>query len=317
MIIKNCLFRVLRTVGRRSKSSSTKLEEHLNFLSKYYNKNLLQSILISETLISPQEMLKVKSKGTSGLSKVGVTKVDSDYSEEDKVWNEPIIYPNQVDNHSPYPIIPHPKGFDRTKLVIRFKPNKNDQKNETYLQKKKFVQDLSRDTGFDVNYISKLYVRRLLIKRVSCQTSKGKIPSYYVMTIVGDRNGTIGLGSASSREGVKTASLKLHWNAVKNLTTIDLYNNRTILGEIVFKYHAVKLFLKTAPEGFGLRVNHNIFEICQAAGIRDLKGKVFNSRNSMIVSQAFVEALKKQSSIHEIAYGRGKKAVDLKKVYYS
>lgn len=160
-------------------------------------------------------------------------------------------------------------------------------------------------------------MRPIIMKRVSLKTSKGNIPNFFVLTVVGDRNGTIGLGIGKSRDGIRTAAVKAHWNAVKNLTPIPRYEERTILGDFEYKYHAVKLFMRSAPAGFGLRVNRNIFEICQAAGIKDLRGKVYKSRNPLLVCQGFVEALTKQRSIEDLAASRGKKIVDLRKVYYS
>ena len=85
----------------------------------------------------------------------------------------------------------------------------------------------------------------------------------------------IGLGEGKSRDGMRVSLRKAHWNAIKNLQPIPRYENRTIIGDVDYKFHAVKLFLKSAPAGFGLRVNPNIFEVCQAAGIKDLRGKVY------------------------------------------
>lgn len=127
----------------------------------------------------------------------------------------------------------------------------------------------------------------------------------------------IGLGEGKSRDGMRTALVKAHWNAVKNLTPIPRYEKRTIVGDIEYKFHAVKLFIKSAPSGFGLRVNPNIFEVCQAAGIKDLRGKIYKSRNPMNVTKGFVEALTKQRPLEDLAAGRGKRLVDLRKVYYS
>lgn len=298
-------------------NENKKVTKHIDFLSKFYSPELLQSIKITESLVDPKEYLEMKKRGGHEISKVAPSNPVEDYSKSDPKWEEAILYPNQANNRTPYPEIPQIQGADRTDLKLRFDtaaatttkggPAVNDQ----------FFDQLHKLTGMEPWYMKKLYVRPIVMKRVSCQTSKGKIPNFYALTVVGDKNGMIGLGEGKSRDGMRTALYKAHWNAIKNLGPIPRYENRTIIGDIDYKFHAVKLFIKSAPAGFGLRVNPNIFEVCQAAGIKDLRGKVYKSRNPMNVVKGFVEALTKQTSLEDLAAGRGKKLVDLRKVYYS
>lgn len=53
------------------------------------------------------------------------------------------------------------------------------------------------------------------------------------------------------------------------------------------------------------------------AGFKDLQVRVTRSRNPMNVIKTFMMALQKQKLPEEIARGRGKKLVDVRKVYYS
>ena len=68
--------------------------------------------------------------------------------------------------------------------------------------------------------------------------------------------------------------------------------------------------------GFGLRVSSRIFEMCRAAGISDLSARMPRSRNPMNSVKATFEALMSQRNPEDIAIGRGKKMVDVRKVYY-
>lgn len=298
-------------------AENKKVGKHIDFLSKFYTPELLQSIKITESLVEPEEYLKMKKSGGHGISKVAPSDKLSDFSKNDPKWDEPILYPNQASNHTPYPRIPQIQGADRTDLHLRFDSAVGKTAQKGPAGNDQFFENLHKLTGMEVWYMKKLYVRPIVMKRVSCQTSKGKIPNFYALTVVGDKNGMIGLGEGKSRDGMRTALSKAHWNAIKNLQPIPRYENRTIIGDIDYKFHAVKLFIKSAPSGFGLRVNPNIFEVCQAAGIKDLRGKVYKSRNPMNVVKGFVEALTKQTSLEDLAAGRGKKLVDLRKVYYS
>jgi small subunit ribosomal protein S5 len=56
--------------------------------------------------------------------------------------------------------------------------------------------------------------------------------------------------------------------------------------------------------------------MARAAGISDLAAKIPRSRNPMNTVKAAYEALMKQPDPEEIATGRGKKLVDVRKVYY-
>lgn len=298
-------------------NQSKKVEEHLNFLSKYYSPELLQSIKITESLVEPETYMNLIKKGKQGRSRVSPSDTSRDYSLKDSTLEEPIVYPNQAENRAPYPHIPQIQAPDRSDLVLRFQSPSSNKKQAVYMNRREIASGLAKLTGLDQRYIANLYVRPIVMKRVSCQTSKGKIPNFYALTVVGDKKGMIGLGEGKSRNGMRTALIKAHWNAVKNLNPIPRYDNRTILGNIDYKFHAVKLFFKSAPPGFGLRVNPNIFEICQAAGIKDLRGKIYKSRNPMNVIKGFVEALTNQPLLEDLAAGRGKKLVDLRRVYYS
>jgi hypothetical protein len=56
--------------------------------------------------------------------------------------------------------------------------------------------------------------------------------------------------------------------------------------------------------------------MCRAAGIHDLAARVPRSRNKMNTIKATYQALRAQRLPDEIAEGRGRKLVDVRKVYY-
>ncbi|CAI5756924.1 unnamed protein product [Candida verbasci] len=297
------------------------IKQNIKLLSKYYSPEIIKSIQISENLVEPKQLLKLKLWGQEGKNDLK-TENTQDYSKIDPEWNEPILYPNQGLGRTPYPKIPQVYSPDRSDLNIRFSnaPRKTgDNQTDKSGIKTTFqiAEGISQLTGFDERYLKNLYHRPLIMKRVSLKTRKGNIASFFVLSVVGDKNGMIGIGIGKSRDGIRTAASKAHWDAIKNLTYVKRYEDRTILGSIEYKFQATKLKLKPAPIGFGLRVNRNIFEMCQAVGIKDLRGKVFKSRNPMTVCKAFFEALKEQKSIDELAANRGKKIIELRKVYYT
>ena len=68
--------------------------------------------------------------------------------------------------------------------------------------------------------------------------------------------------------------------------------------------------------GFGIRCQYLIYEICKCAGIEDLAARVTRARNPMNTVKATMQALLSQRLPEDIARARGKKLVDVRKVYY-
>jgi ribosomal protein S5 len=60
----------------------------------------------------------------------------------------------------------------------------------------------------------------------------------------------------------------------------------------------------------------HIHEICKCAGIQDIGGKVWGSRNPLNVVKGTIEALQKQRLPEDIARARGIKVLDVKKTFY-
>ncbi|KAK3943447.1 hypothetical protein QBC46DRAFT_33203 [Diplogelasinospora grovesii] len=176
-------------------------------------------------------------------------------------------------------------------------------------------QDLKRRTGMSVREILDVSVKTLVVRRVVNQTRLGKVASNSVLTVAGNKNGWLGLGIAKSTEPA-LASQKSALLAIRNMRPIARYENRTIYGNVDAKIGGSIVQLFSRPPGFGLRVSHRIFEMCRAAGISDLAAKFPRSRNPLNTVKATYEALLNQKNPEEIAIGRGKKLVDVRKVYY-
>ncbi|EGW32350.1 uncharacterized protein SPAPADRAFT_61429 [Spathaspora passalidarum NRRL Y-27907] len=314
-IIRRCL----STSSPVLEQTSSKANKHAKLLSKYYTPDLLKSIQITESLVQPEELISLKLAGGRARSKVAPSNERSDYSMSDPAWDEPILYPNQAGSRTPYPPIPNVNSPDDTGLILKFDKAVSDEpRNQSKIKRtSEIAKELSKLLNMDEAYLRSLAVRPLVMRRVSHKTNKGSIPGFFALTVVGDRNGSLGLGIGKSLDGMRVAVSKAHWNAIKNLQPLNLYENRTIVGDFESKFHGVKMRVRSAPEGSGLRVNHIIYEICQAAGIKDLGAKVYKSRNPMLIAQGFVKALGQQQSIEELAASRGKKIVDMRTVYYS
>ncbi|KAF2267061.1 37S ribosomal protein-like protein S5 [Lojkania enalia] len=178
-------------------------------------------------------------------------------------------------------------------------------------RQKRLLQQMS----WDKDKLKFLRIKTLVSHGVTNQTRMGKINSMYFLTIAGNENGLLGVGEGKStepEEGRKQSVMA----AIRNMRPIPRYEGRTIYGDLEKKVGATKVQLFSRPPGFGLRVQHLIFELARAAGLHDLSARTPRSRNKMNVIKATWEALCNQRLPDEIARGRGKKLVDVRKVYY-
>ncbi|KAH0523395.1 hypothetical protein TsFJ059_008410 [Trichoderma semiorbis] len=176
-------------------------------------------------------------------------------------------------------------------------------------------QEIKRLTGMSLRDIQSIY-RKVLVQRwVTNQTRLGKVRSTSIVAIAGNGNGRLGLGIAKSTEAglaAETAQLL----AIRNMKPIRRYENRTIYGNAKAKVSGTVVELFARPPGFGLRCPHRIFEMCRASGIHDIAARMPRSKNPMNSVKAAYDALMNQVDPEEIAVGRGKKMVDVRKVYY-
>ncbi|KAF2869700.1 37S ribosomal protein-like protein S5 [Massariosphaeria phaeospora] len=174
---------------------------------------------------------------------------------------------------------------------------------------------LSLYMGWTKRQMRDIRTKTLVVHGVTNQTRMGKIRSMYYLTVAGNGDGLLGIGEGKSVEPEEGRKQSV-FAAIRSMRPIPRYENRTTFGDLEKKIGATKVQLFSRPPGFGLRVQHLIFELCRAAGIQDLAAKTPRSRNKMNVIKATWEALAGQKLPDEIARARGKKLVDVRKVYY-
>lgn len=203
---------------------------------------------------------------------------------------------------------------------------------------------LMQMTGYTQDEIAKLRVKSLIMHRVVNQTRLGKISKQYFLSVAGNGNGLLGIGEGKSEEPSE-ARLQSQYRAIRNMVPILRYENRTIYGDVKAKVSATELELMARPPGkrilcplllslfsnipstfcthadldpgFGLRCQQYIWEMCKCAGIHDLAARVTRARNPMNTVKAAFRAFTLQKDPEDIARARGKKLVDVRRVYYA
>ncbi|MFC1649912.1 30S ribosomal protein S5 [Patescibacteria group bacterium] len=133
------------------------------------------------------------------------------------------------------------------------------------------------------------------IKRISKKTKGGNTIRFSALVVVGDRKGKVGV-ALSKAPDVRSAIMKSVEKAKKDMITVPLVGT-TIPYSIRVKYGAAKIMLKPAPSGSGVIAGGPMRMVFEAAGIRDVVGKILGTRNKTSNVYAVMDALVKLNKI--------------------
>ncbi|GAA5855367.1 hypothetical protein JCM8547_009052 [Rhodosporidiobolus lusitaniae] len=152
------------------------------------------------------------------------------------------------------------------------------------------VGHLAQVTQLSAGEIRNLYRFPLVVKRVVTMKSKGKMPSMYALTVVGNGKGLVGVGEGKD-ETAQKAVQKAFNQAVRSMDYVERYEDRTVWGTMRSNFGTCKIEMRSRPPGFGLRVNPYVHQVAKAAGISDLSAKVYGSRNPTRVIKLAIQML--------------------------
>lgn len=129
------------------------------------------------------------------------------------------------------------------------------------------------------------------IRRVAKVTKGGKRLRFSAMVIVGDHNGSVGVGLGRGVD-TKSAVEKGERVAIKKMRKIQLAGD-TIPHEIVHKEGAAKVMLRPARTGTGVIAGSSVRTVLELAGIENVYGKLLGTTDSIASAYATFEALKR------------------------
>jgi len=145
----------------------------------------------------------------------------------------------------------------------------------------------------------------IAINRVTKVVKGGRQFRFAATVVVGNRKGRVGIGLGKAKE-MPDAVKKATQAATKNLINVDLIDNRTISHEITVKVGAVKVMLKPATEGTGVKAGGPVRDVLELAGVKDVLSKSLGSSTKVNMARATLNALKAQKSPSHVAALRGK-----------
>lgn len=148
------------------------------------------------------------------------------------------------------------------------------------------------------------------IKRVTKVVKGGRNFRFTALVVVGDGNGHVGAGLGKATE-IPEAIRKGKEDAMKHLVNVALDDNNSITHDFIGKYGSASVLLKRAPEGTGIIAGGPARNVCELAGIKNIRTKCLGSNNKQNVVLATIEGLRQLKTPEEVARNRGKSVEEI------
>ena len=142
------------------------------------------------------------------------------------------------------------------------------------------------------------------IKRCAAVVKGGRRFSFAALVVVGDGKGKVGWGYGKANE-VPPAVEKAQKQANRNMVSVQLVGADTIPHYVRAKYGAADVMLMPADAGTGVIAGSAIRSVCEAAGIKNVITKSFNTGNQVTVVKATLAALQKLRTPQDVERLRG------------
>lgn len=143
------------------------------------------------------------------------------------------------------------------------------------------------------------------INRVAKVVKGGRRFGFAAIMIVGDNKGRVGYGTGKAKE-VPEAVRKATENAKNKMVRVPLKDNRTIHHDIVGRFGAGKVILRSAAPGTGIIAGGPMRALFESLGIKDVVAKSTGTSNPHNMLKATFDAFKRSESPKSVAAKRSK-----------
>ncbi|WWO96247.1 MAG: 30S ribosomal protein S5 [Candidatus Dasytiphilus stammeri] len=154
-----------------------------------------------------------------------------------------------------------------------------------------------------------LQEKTISVNRVSKTVKGGRIFSFAALTVVGNKNGRVGVGYGKARE-VPIAIQKAMEKARRNMMNFYLHHG-TLYYPIKGFHTGTKIYMQPASEGTGIIAGGAMRAVLEVAGIRNVLAKSYGSTNPLNVVRATIKGLARMKTPEMIACKRGKKIEEI------
>jgi len=139
------------------------------------------------------------------------------------------------------------------------------------------------------------------INRISKKTKGGNQIRFSALVVVGDRKGKVGVGLSKAGD-VRNAIRKAIAAAKRRLIVVPI-KGTTVPFSVREKFSAAEIIIKPAPPGSGIIAGGAIRVVMEAAGVKDVSGKILGTKNKISNVYATLAALE---TISKLAYAKNK-----------
>ena len=148
------------------------------------------------------------------------------------------------------------------------------------------------------------------INRVAKVVKGGRRFGFAAIMIVGDNKGRVGYGTGKAKE-VPEAVRKATEDAKNKMIRVHLKENRTLHHDVVGRFGAGKVILRSASPGTGIIAGGPMRALFESLGIKDVVAKSTGSSNPHNMIKATFDAFNKSESPKSVASKRSKKIKDI------
>ena len=148
------------------------------------------------------------------------------------------------------------------------------------------------------------------INRVAKVVKGGRRFGFAAIMIVGDNKGRVGYGTGKAKE-VPEAVRKATENAKTKMVRVHLKDNRTLHHDVVGRFGAGKVILRSAAPGTGIIAGGPMRALFESLGIKDVVAKSTGTSNPHNMLKATFDAFEKSESPKSIASKRSKKVSEI------
>lgn len=142
----------------------------------------------------------------------------------------------------------------------------------------------------------------LFSRTMTIMTPKGRERSLRTLVVTGNKKGTAGFAFRRTPQGHGPTILqKAIDRAGQALTTIPLYEGRTVYHDFFSNFGRTRVIVRQMPPGEGISGGRLIKSICECIGIKDLAVTIEGSDNKIHVTKAFFLGLMRQRTHQELA----------------
>ena len=169
---------------------------------------------------------------------------------------------------------------------------------------------MAQDKGFQLQ-TDGLKEKMITVNRVTKVVKGGRIMSFAALTVVGDGDGSIGMGKGKARE-VPLAVQKALEEAKKGMLKISLTKTGTLQHAVIGKHGAAKVLIQPATEGTGIIAGGAMRAIFEVMVMQNVTAKSFGSSNPYNIVRATLNGLANMNTPAEIAAKRGKTVEEIR-----